>query len=94
MTKYHGNVGRWGASQDVSFSTAAAATAQAVGPGITRVRIVGSIECRVRVGKNATATTSDTLLPPASPEYVIVSPGEVVSAIGGASGTLNVTEVD
>jgi hypothetical protein len=49
----------------------------------------------VKVGKNVTATTTDTYLAGLQAEYVIVSPGENVSAVQVSSpGVLNVTEAD
>ncbi|TGN75962.1 hypothetical protein EOW77_0032360 [Bradyrhizobium yuanmingense] len=95
MTKHHGNVGRWGTSQDATYTTTAASPAAVVGPGVTRVRVLVTTDARIRVGKSPTATTTDTYLPANSPEYVIVSPGENVSAVQVSSGgILNVTEAD
>ena len=39
-----------------------------------------------------TATATDTLLPAAIPQYVIVTPGQKLAAIGTGAGIVNVTE--
>lgn len=95
MTKTHGNVARLGTSQDATYTTTAASPAAVVGAGVSRVRILVTTDARIRVGKNPTATTTDTYLPALVPEYVIVSPGENISAVQvSAGGILNVTEAD
>jgi hypothetical protein len=95
MTKAHGNVARWGTVQNATYTTTAASPAVAVGAGVTRLRILVTTDAYIAVGKNATATTSGTYLPALVPEYVIVSPGENVSAVQvTATGVLNVTEAD
>ncbi|MBP1091943.1 hypothetical protein [Bradyrhizobium diazoefficiens] len=95
MTKYHGNVARLGGAQNATYTTTAASPAAAVAGGVSRLRVLVTTDAWIRVGKNPTATTSDTYLPALTPEYVIVNPGENVSAVQvSAGGVLNVTEAD
>jgi hypothetical protein len=94
MTKTHGNVARLGSVQNATYTTTAASPAAAVGNGVSRVRLLVTTDAYIKVGKGVTATTSDTYLPGLVPEYVIVNPGENVSAVQVSSaGVLNVTEV-
>jgi hypothetical protein len=62
--------------------------------GVNRVRILVTTDAYVKVGKSPTATTSDVYVAALSPEYVIVNPGEAVSAVQvSAAGSVSVTEV-
>jgi hypothetical protein len=93
MRNYIG-VGRFGAVQNVAYTTTAGTIASGIGLGCTVVRVVATTDCYIKVDKSPTATTSDVLLPASDPEYIIVNPGEKISAIQVSSGgTLNVTEV-
>ncbi|MBM7483320.1 hypothetical protein ACVWWI_003364 [Bradyrhizobium sp. USDA 3686] len=97
MTKNtHGNVARLGTAQNATYTTTAASPAAAVGAGVSRVRVLVTTDAWITVGKNPTATTSaSTYLPALMPEYVIVNPGENISAVQvSATGVLNVTEAD
>lgn len=86
-------VARWGTVQNVTYTGTAAATASSVSSGVLRVRLLATTDCYVQIGKSPTATTSDVYLPSLSAEYIIVNPGEKISAVQVASGgVLNVTE--
>ncbi len=81
-----------------AFTGTAAATDNGVGTGFYQVRVYVSDGAHIAIGKNPTATTSDTPLGASGShgvEYFSVSPGDKVSAIGQSgvsSGTLYVTE--
>jgi hypothetical protein len=85
---------RYGATQSAAFSTTAGTIAAAIGNGVSRARVVATAAAFVAVGKTPTATTSDVYLPANVLEYVLINPGEKVSAIqAGSAGTLYVTEI-
>ena len=92
---------RVGGTQTIAFD-ANAAIANVFGPETYQLRLVADSACCYRVGDGAqTATTADTYLPANVIEYVIVSPGQSISAIKAATnglvtataGTLWVTEM-
>jgi hypothetical protein len=92
---------RVGGTQTIAFD-ASAAIANVFGPETYQLRLVADSACCYRVGDGAqTATTADTYLPANAIEYVIVSPGQSISAIKAATnglvtataGTLWVTEM-
>jgi hypothetical protein len=92
---------RVGATQTIAYNASAAIT-NAFGPGTYQLRLVADSACCYRIGDGAqTATTADPFLPANTIEYVIVSPGQRISAIKAASeglvtataGTLWVTEL-
>lgn len=92
---------RTGVTQTITFD-ASAAIAGAFGPETYQLRLVADSACCYRIGDGAqTATTADPFLPANTIEYVIVSPGQMISAIKAASnglvtataGTLWVTEM-
>src|SRR6202035_324987 len=92
---------RVGGTQTIAFD-ASAAIANVFGPETYQLRLVADSACCYRVGDGVqTATTSDTYLPANMIEYVIVSPGQSISAIKAATnglvtataGTLWVTEM-
>ena len=91
---------RAGVTQAIAYD-ASAAIANAFGPETYQVRLVANSACCYRIGDGAqTATTADPFLPANAIEYVIVSPGQRISAIkaiGGlitaTAGTLWVTEM-
>lgn len=84
---------RWSASQDVTY-TGTAGTSTAVSSGVTKVRLLATTDCRVKVTNAGTAAIStDTYLPGLAAEYITVSGGDKISAIQVSSaGTLNITE--
>lgn len=87
-------VGRFGTVQNVAYTGTAGTITNAVGLGTMRVRLLSTTDCYIQINKAPTATTSDVYLPGLSAEYVIVNPGEKVSALQvSAGGTLNVTEI-
>jgi hypothetical protein len=87
-------VARWGTHQSKAFTGTAGTIDNAISTGVTRARVVVTSAAYVKVGKGVTATSADVYMAADSPEYVIISPGEVVSAIQvSAGGTLHVTEV-
>ena len=91
---------RVGVTQTIAYDSSVAIT-NAFGPETYQLRLVADSACCYRVGDGAqTATTADTYLPANVIEYVIVSPGQRISAIKAATnglvtataGTLWVTE--
>ena len=94
------NSSRAGVTQTIAYD-ASTAIANAFGPETYQVRLVANSACCFRIGDGAqTATTSDPFLPANVVDYVIVSPGQRISAIkatGGlvtaTAGTLWVTEL-
>jgi hypothetical protein len=92
---------RAGATQTIAFD-ASVAIANAFGPETYQLRLAADSACCYRIGDGAqTATSADTYLPANTIEYVIVSPGQRISAIKAATnglvtataGTLWVTEM-
>jgi hypothetical protein len=97
--KHHAS--RPGVTQTIAYD-ANSAIANAFGPGTFQLRLASSSACCYRIGDGAqTATTADNFLPANTIEYVIVSPGQRISAIKAATnglvtataGTLWVTEM-
>ena len=92
---------RNGTTQTIAFD-ASVAIANSFGPETYQLRLVADSACCYRIGDGAqTATTADPFLPANTIEYVIVSPGQRISAIKAATnglvtataGTLWVTEM-
>jgi hypothetical protein len=91
---------RAGITQTIVYDTSTA-IANAFGPETYQLRLVANSACNYRIGDGAqTATTADPFLPANVVEYIIVSPGQRISAIkatGGlvtaTAGTLWVTEM-
>jgi hypothetical protein len=92
---------RAGATQTLAFD-ASAAIANAFGPETYQVRLVADATCCYRIGDGPQiATIGDAFLPANVIEYVIVSPGQRISAIKAATnglvtataGTLWITEM-
>jgi hypothetical protein len=92
---------RVGATQTIAYNASVAIT-NAFGPETYQLRLVADSACCFRIGDGAqTATTVDPFLPANTVEYVIVSPGQRISAIKAATdglvtataGTLWVTEL-
>lgn len=82
-----------GASQDVAVG-ASSAQSTALGASTTMVRLVSTVDCRVALGENPTATATSTLLPAGCPEVFAVQPRHKVAVIQtSGAGTLNLTEV-
>ena len=88
-------------TQTIAFDGSVAAT-NPFGAETWQLRLVANSACCFRIGDSAqTATTSDPLLPANTIQYVIVNPGQSISAIKAASnglvtataGTLWVTEM-
>jgi hypothetical protein len=91
---------RAGVTQTIAFDASVAIT-NAFGPETFQLRLVADSACCYRIGDGApTATSADTFLPANVIEYVIVSPGQRISAIKAptnglvtaTAGTLWVTE--
>jgi len=88
-------VARLGLVQNATYTGTAAAVASGFSNGVQRIRVLATTDCYIKVDKAPTATTSDCYLPGLSAEYIIVNPGEKISAVQVSSGgVLNVTEVD
>lgn len=92
---------RIGATQTIAFD-ANAAIANGFGPETYQLRLVANAACCYRIGDGAqTATATDVFLPANIVDYVIVNPGQRISAIKAASnglvtataGTLWITEM-
>ncbi len=92
---------RNGATQAITFDASVAIT-NAFGPETYQLRLAADSACCYRIGDGAqTATSADIFLPANTIEYVIVSPGQSISAIKAATnglvtataGTLWVTEM-
>ncbi len=94
---------RPGITQTIAYSTTVPAT-NAFGTETWQVRLVANSACHFHIYENggtATATTADPFLPANWETYVMVSPGQRISAIQAATaglvtataGTLWVTEV-
>ena len=92
---------RNGSTQTIAFNASVAIT-NAFGPETYQLRLVANSACCYRIGDGAqTATTADSYLPANQIEYVIVNPGQRISAIKAATdglvtataGTLWVTEM-
>ena len=92
-----------GTTQTVAYDATVAIT-NAFGAQTRMVRLVANSACHYHIYEaagTATATAADPLLPALWVEYVIVSPGQKISAIKAATagsitaaaGTLWVTEV-
>lgn len=92
---------RTGTTQTIAFDASAAIT-NPFGPETYQLRLVADSACCFRIGDGPqTATTADVFLPAGVIEYVIVNPGQRISAIKAATnglvtataGTLWVTEM-
>jgi hypothetical protein len=92
---------RIGTTQTIAFD-GSAAIANVFSAETYQLRLVADSACCFRIGNGAqTATTADPFLPANVIEYVIVSPGQSISAVKAASnglvtataGTLWVTEM-
>jgi len=92
---------RAGTTQTIAYSTSAA-IANVFGRETYQLRLVADSACCYRIGNGTqTATVSDIFLPANVIEYVIVSPGQSISAVMAAGnglvtatpGTLWVTEM-
>lgn len=92
---------RNGTTQTIAFNASTAIT-NVFGPETYQLRLVADSACCYRIGNGTqTATTADPFLPANTIEYVIVSPGQTISAIMAATnglvtataGTLWVTEM-
>ena len=92
---------RVGATQTIAYD-ASVAISNAFSPETYQLRLVADSGCCFRIGDGAqTATIADPYLPANVVEYVIVSPGQRISAIKAATnglvaataGTLWVTEL-
>jgi hypothetical protein len=92
---------RNGVTQTIAFDASVAIT-NAFGSGTYQLRLVANSGCCYRIGDGAqTATNADAYLPANTIEYVIVSPGQRISAIKAATnglvtataGTLWITEM-
>jgi hypothetical protein len=92
---------RLGTTQAVAFD-ASVGIANSFGPETYQLRLVADSACCYRIGDGAqTATTADAFLPANVIDYVIVNPGQSLSAIKAATnglvtataGTLWVTEM-
>lgn len=90
---YRGTVYRLGATQAASYTDTAAAIANGFGMGTRIIRVNATTGCHIAIGQSPTATTSNAYLKAGEPEYLVVNPGEKLSAIRTATnGSITVTE--
>lgn len=81
-----------GASQDLTVTATATNTAALTTDPHVLVQVVSTVDCRIAIGVNATATATSTLLPAMVPMVFGVPRGGRVSAIRVSSdGILNIT---
>ena len=81
-------------NQTAAYTATSAAITNAVGAGVSVVRLVATSACHIKVAVTPVATTSDMLLPANTVEYIAIAPGQKVAAIqNSAAGTLHVTEM-
>src|SRR5712671_3931458 len=79
---------RVGTTQTIAYNASMAIT-NAFGPETWQLRLVANSACCYRIGDGAqTATSADILLPAGVIEYVIVSPGQRISAIKATTNGL------
>lgn len=94
---------RQGATQTVAYTGTSATVTNVFGVQTYAIRISANSACHYRVVEAAggAAVVTDTFLPANVIEYLIVTPGQKISAIQsptnglvtGTAGTLNVTEM-
>src|SRR5215471_14959436 len=81
--KHHAS--RVGVTQTIAFDSSTAIT-NAFGPTTYQLRLVSNAACCYRIGDGAqTATNVDNFMPAHIIEYVIVNPGQRISAIKAAT---------
>lgn len=87
---------RWSTAQSISY-TASSATATAVGTQTYMVRLISTTACHVHIAQPAVAAsaTADTYLAGATtPEYICVSPGDIITVVqDSANGKLSIVEL-
>ena len=82
-----------GSGQNITSSGTAANNSTAFASNTSIIRISPSAAIRYRVGPNATALTTDTLLPAGAVEYVGIVAGDRLSVIQDSTGgTVSVSE--
>jgi hypothetical protein len=83
---------RNGSTQTIGFD-ASVGIVNAFGPETYQLRIVANSACCYKIGDGAqSATAADAYLPANAIEYVIVSPGQRISAIkAGTNGLVTAT---
>lgn len=81
-------------NQTAAYTASSAAISNAVGDGVSVVRLVATSACHIKVAVTPVATSSDMLLPANTVQYIAIAPGQKVAAIqNSAGGTLHVTEM-
>lgn len=78
-------------TQAVAYTGTAAASTNPFGAQTYVVRIVANSACHYAIGAAPTAAVTDAFLPANWIEYVMVRPGEKISAIKAATGGLVTT---
>jgi len=85
---------RLGAVQTVSFTGTAASLLNALGSGTQAFLCTATQDCHIRVGKNPTAVSTDTLIKAGVPYVFGINAQETVSVIQDSTGgTLYFTEL-
>lgn len=85
-------VGRIGTVQDMTIAASSTQSTAVATEGAIAVRVVATVECRISIGSNPTATATGLKLVAGIPEYFAARKGEKVAVIG-TSGSLNIAEI-
>ncbi len=85
---------RLGAVNNVSVATTSTAAASAAfGTQTYQIRVCATAACFVKVSEAPTAAATDAYLPPNWEMYVLVSPGQKISAFSPTIQTVSVVEI-
>ena len=85
---------RLGTVNNVAIATTSTAVASnAFGGETYQIRVCAPAACFVKVSESPTAATTDAYLPPNWEMYLIVSPGQKISAFSATVQTVSVVEI-
>ena len=85
---------RLGVVNNVSVATTSTAAASAAfGTQTYQIRVCATAACFVKVAEAPTAAATDAYLPPNWEMYLIVSPGQKISAFSPTVQTVSVVEI-
>ena len=83
-----------GADQAVAYTTSTQSSALGGTNQSFIVRLIATTDCHILIGKNPTATTTNTFLASKQYEYFAVTPGEKIAVVQDSSGgTLYISEM-
>ena len=86
--------GRLGVAQNVSYTGTAGVITNGVTTGVTKVRVLVTTDAFVTTDGSTPSATAGAYVPALSPEYLTVTPGQIVKAVQvAAAGTLYVVEI-